>query len=84
MYVHIVTPSIFTDGYTLEEKVRALLANDPADAIAYLAQWDMGTDSEYPDALSLELEHYPLDRRYIEDEYILIEHPLFISLYRKL
>lgn len=84
MYVHIVTPSSFTDGYALEEKVRALLANDPADAIAYLAQWDMGTDSEYPDALVLELDRYPLDRHYIDGEYLLIEHPWFVSLYRKL
>ena len=80
MYVHIIT----TNDTEIEETARELLRWDYGECIEYLAQWDAGVDSEFPDALCEEIERCRPERRYTDDEYILIEHPLFISLYRKL
>lgn len=84
MYVHIVSTCEFSDGEYLDAKVRGILKNDYTDAIAYLAQWDAGRDSEFLSALTLDIERCRGDRRYDDGEYVLIEHPLYLSLYRKL
>ena len=79
MYVHIIT----TNDTEIDDMARDLLHWDYRECIEYLAQWDAGVDSEFPDALSEELDRHHLDRFYTEGEYTLIEHPYYISLYRK-
>ena len=80
MYVHIIT----ANDTEVEETARDLFNEDYRKCIEYLAQWDAGVDSEFPDAIEEELERHHLDRFYTEGEYTLIENPYYISMYRKL
>lgn len=54
-------------------------------AIDYLAQWDYGCESEYD--LVEKVDRCPLENWHVRndhgEEYILIEHPLYMTLYRK-
>ena len=78
MYAMIISPV-----NEVEDEARALFNGISADAaIDYLAQWDMGRDSEYD--LTEEIEYVRLARNYFKDDYVLVEHPLYMALYRKI
>lgn len=78
MYAMIISPV-----NEVEDEARDLFNGISADAaIDFLAQWDMGIDSEYD--LTEEIEHVRLARNYFKDDYILVEHPLYMELYRKI
>lgn len=78
MYTMIISPV-----NEVEEEARNLFNGISADAaIDFLTQWDNGRDSEYD--LVEEIEYVRLARNYYKDDYILVEHPLYLELYRKI
>lgn len=78
MYTNII---FVQDSETLDE-VREIFAEDGyVAAINYLAQWDYGYESEYD--LIEEVPHNRYENRYEHNEYILIEHTLYMALYRE-
>lgn len=82
MYAHVIT----VQDDELFEEARALFNEDYRKCIEFLAQWDECADHfDWVD----DVEHNRLERRYThdfrpygwDDRYLLIEHPLYMSLY---
>ena len=82
MYTNII---FVQDNETLDEVQEIFSDGGYVAAISYLAQWDYGYESEYD--IVEEVPHNRYENRYEYnmngDEYILIEHPLYMALYRK-
>lgn len=82
MYANI----IFVDNDEMMTELRIILEREGCTAaIDYLAQWDYGNESEYD--IVKRLSELPSEKRYTATrngrEYVLIEHPLYITLYRR-
>ena len=83
MYTNIIFVQDCTETYN---EVNEIFRNNGGDAaIKYLSQWDYGYESEYD--LCDHIEKHPLEDVYTGhadgDDYILIVHPLYYSLYRE-
>lgn len=80
MYVQIIFAQ---DGETFDE-VQEIFAEEGFEAaINYLAQWDYGYESEHMFSLVENIERNRYENHYTLGEYTLIEHPLYMALYRK-
>lgn len=73
------------DGDTLDEVQEIFCENGYIAAIEYLSQWDYGYESEYDliEEVPRNLHEIRFEHNMSGDEYILIEHPLYMALYRK-
>ena len=84
MYVAIITAQDYEDVYIEAEKI--LNYDGYIAAIEYLSQWDYGYESEHMFSLVKEIDRSPLENYYHYsmngDEYTLVEHPLYMALYR--
>lgn len=83
MYAMIIFVSDYDETHNT---VDGIFNNDGySAAIDYLAQWDYGCESEYD--LVEKVDRCPLENWHVRndhgEEYILIEHPLYMTLYRK-
>ena len=82
MYANII---YVQSGETLDKAQFIFTERGSSATIDYLAQWDYGTESEHD--IVEEIPHNKYEIRYAETkngrEYVLIEHPLYITLYRR-
>lgn len=84
MHTCIIFAEDYSDAY--KEAYGIFQNNGYNAAIDYLAQWDYGRESEYDIAESIEsnfLENM-YKRNENGEEYILVEHPSYMALYRKI